>query len=121
MTLSGGSTLDASAGSVGIWFNNSDNNTHIVNFTGAGTIVGRLGYKDTFGGASDNNYQWSEAWTEGILKYNGTNTGAFADHFSTTGTAGTAGYKLIAVAVPEPSSTALLGLGGLALILRRRK
>ncbi len=25
------------------------------------------------------------------------------------------------VAVPEPSSTALLGLGGLALILRRRK
>ncbi|MFC5050455.1 PEP-CTERM sorting domain-containing protein [Rubritalea spongiae] len=28
---------------------------------------------------------------------------------------------LTAVAVPEPSSTALLGLGGLALILRRRK
>ncbi|QQL46423.1 PEP-CTERM sorting domain-containing protein [Sulfuriroseicoccus oceanibius] len=26
-----------------------------------------------------------------------------------------------AVAVPEPSSAALLGLGGLALILRRRK
>ncbi len=26
-----------------------------------------------------------------------------------------------AVGVPEPSSTALLGLGGLALILRRRK
>ncbi len=25
------------------------------------------------------------------------------------------------IAVPEPSSTALLGLGGLALILRRRK
>ena len=25
------------------------------------------------------------------------------------------------VAVPEPSTTALLGLGGLALILRRRK
>ncbi|HAC81435.1 MAG TPA: hypothetical protein DCG06_14140 [Deltaproteobacteria bacterium] len=26
-----------------------------------------------------------------------------------------------ALAVPEPSTTALLGLGGLALILRRRK
>ncbi|MGB0775863.1 MAG: PEP-CTERM sorting domain-containing protein, partial [Akkermansiaceae bacterium] len=28
---------------------------------------------------------------------------------------------LSVIAVPEPSSTALLGLGGLALILRRRK
>ncbi|PQJ28541.1 PEP-CTERM sorting domain-containing protein, partial [Rubritalea profundi] len=31
------------------------------------------------------------------------------------------GFQLRAVAVPEPSTTALLGLGGLALILRRRK
>lgn len=30
-------------------------------------------------------------------------------------------FTVAAVAVPEPSSTALLGLGGLALILRRRK
>ncbi|MDB4265463.1 PEP-CTERM sorting domain-containing protein [bacterium] len=29
--------------------------------------------------------------------------------------------ELTAVAVPEPSSTALLGLAGLALIMRRRK
>lgn len=34
--------------------------------------------------------------------------------FTTVGVSGT-------VAIPEPSSTALLGLGGLALILRRRK
>lgn len=33
----------------------------------------------------------------------------------------TGGDTAFAVAVPEPSSTALLGLGGLALILRRRK
>lgn len=32
-----------------------------------------------------------------------------------------AGYALTTAAVPEPSSTALLGLGGIALILRRRK
>ncbi|MGJ8673459.1 PEP-CTERM sorting domain-containing protein [Rubritalea sp.] len=38
-----------------------------------------------------------------------------------TGTARLAGLQFEAVAVPEPSSTALLGLGGLALILRRRK
>lgn len=31
------------------------------------------------------------------------------------------GMQLRTIAVPEPSSTALLGLGGLALILRRRK
>jgi len=31
------------------------------------------------------------------------------------------GFVLDAVVVPEPSSTALLGLGGLALVLRRRK
>jgi hypothetical protein len=29
--------------------------------------------------------------------------------------------QIAAVAAPEPSTTALLGLGGLALILRRRK
>ncbi len=30
-------------------------------------------------------------------------------------------FVLNTTAIPEPSSTALLGLGGLALILRRRK
>ncbi len=38
-----------------------------------------------------------------------------------TGRASISGFKIEAVAVPEPSSAALLGLGGLALILRRRK
>lgn len=37
-----------------------------------------------------------------------------------TGRATFSGMKVVAV-VPEPSSTALLGLGGLALIMRRRK
>lgn len=43
---------------------------------------------------------------------------------SATGTSGRsplAGFQIVANPVPEPSSTALLGLGGLALILRRRK
>jgi len=31
------------------------------------------------------------------------------------------GFSITTVAVPEPSSTALLGLGGLALVLRRRR
>ena len=40
---------------------------------------------------------------------------SFADIFEVNGN------TLSLVAVPEPSSTALLGLGALALILRRKK
>ncbi|MGJ8656174.1 MAG: PEP-CTERM sorting domain-containing protein [Akkermansiaceae bacterium] len=43
----------------------------------------------------------------------------FADYFLVTPNGGGGGSTL--TLVPEPSSTALLGLGGLALILRRRK
>lgn len=53
-------------------------------------------------------------YTEGDLLYNGDNSAAFADVFSVTG-------NTLTTAVPEPSSTAFLGLAGLALILRRRK
>ena len=37
------------------------------------------------------------------------------------GNAGSAATVAFSAVTPEPSSTALLGLGGLALILRRRK
>lgn len=53
--------------------------------------------------------------------YNGSASEDFQgimDHFRISDTALTTGEFLT---VPEPSSTALLGLGGLALILRRRK
>jgi hypothetical protein len=52
-------------------------------------------------------------WTNGNLTVNGGQTGDFSDNFQVTGSTLTT--------VPEPSSAALLGLGGLALILRRRK
>jgi len=52
-------------------------------------------------------------WNDGKLTYAGGNSGDFTDHFNVNGSTLTA--------VPEPSSAALLGLGGLALILRRRK
>ena len=61
----------------------------------------------------------------------GSNSGTFADPADInlsgfTGFTATVGYDadsmfVTLVPVPEPSSTALLGLGGLALILRRRK
>ena len=43
-------------------------------------------------------------------------------HLKVEDLGGSAGHKLsVVAAVPEPSTTALFGLGGLALILRRRK
>ncbi len=87
--------------------------TSVVNFTGAGTMVGSL---NAVGGTTT----WESYYALGRLKFDNANpVGLFSDNFSTTGTVGTVGYTL--TAVPEPSSTALLGLGGLALILRRCK
>ncbi len=48
-------------------------------------------------------------------------TQTFHSAFSGSSTTEVNAYQLRNVTVPEPSSTALLGLGGLALILRRRK
>ena len=58
-------------------------------------------------------------WDEGILKRGGANIGTFAENFTFTEDGGAGAGTL--TAVPEPSSAALLGLGGLALIFRRRK
>lgn len=71
-----------------------------------------------------------------LVDYTGSNTGTFASVTVTDGlttlvygddytldytTDSNITLNLTTAAVPEPSSTALLGLGGLALILRRRK
>ena len=66
-----------------------------------------------------------------LVSYDGSNLAALNTSFATqaiggralflTESGGSQSLSLVTVAVPEPSSTALLGLGGLALILRRRK
>lgn len=67
-----------------------------------------------------NGYDETLSFTTG-----GTVSGSVAVRLARTGTSGSwGGYDvatLDAVAVPEPSSSALIGLGGLALILRRKK
>lgn len=70
--------------------------------------------------ATTNGYDETLSFTTG-----GTVSGSVAVRLARTGTSGSwGGYDvatLDAVAVPEPSSSALIGLGGLALILRRKK
>jgi len=93
-------------------------NSYIVNFTGPGNItLGAAGLNIGTNGAAQS---YLDLWNAGILQANGSNAGAFGDYFSVTGTPGTDNYILTS-SVPEPSSAALLGLGGLALILCRRK
>jgi hypothetical protein len=64
--------------------------------------------RDSVGGSTVATLNYSPSAVEGFAMVGGTAT---AIPFST----------ITAAAVPEPSSTALLGLGGVALILRRRK
>jgi len=64
----------------------------------------------------DTNYARVEL--SGNTAYTGGNGNFF---HNATGAAGNARFATTFETVPEPSSTALLGLGGLALIMRRRK
>lgn len=81
--------------------------TSIIDFTSGSTgSLTVTGYDQT---------AYETLWNAGNLTSAGSNTGTFAENFSVTGA------TITAVAVPEPSSSALLGLGGLALIMRRRK
>lgn len=90
------------------------------NYTGRTAVLG-----DGDGDASNDSAAVSR--TNGTTGNGNSITGTFTadaitqDITLTGSDVGLTGYVLRVTPVPEPSSTALLGLGGLALILRRRR
>ncbi|NWK55009.1 PEP-CTERM sorting domain-containing protein [Verrucomicrobiaceae bacterium N1E253] len=80
--------------------------------SGTGTIDFTAGSTGSLTVTGYTQTDYETLWTDGNLTYGGAQSGTFADNFSVSGSTLTA--------VPEPSSAALLGLGGIALVLRRR-
>lgn len=92
-----------------------DGNQNNTNFDATWTADGQSATTDTSGGGNLGFISLTGLETDGsgnlVITVNGTATGA--SHITVN--------ALTLTAVPEPSTTALLGLGGLALILHRRK
>lgn len=125
LTIGGGSSINATTpGAVGLWFWDTDAagndfNLNFVSGTEVSSVNARVGRRSVAAGGS-NAVTWETLWDEGILTIDGGNAGVFSDHFVTSGTAGTSDYSIQSIPVPEPGSLALLGLGGLAVLRRRR-
>lgn len=97
-----------------------------MNSAMAGDVI--IGSATTFddGAAGTPNGQWNNYTASGIVPVGADTVFITVANSAAAGQAGTNdGYvdlvTFSTTVVPEPSSTALLGLGGLALILRRRK
>ncbi|BDS05460.1 hypothetical protein NT6N_05000 [Oceaniferula spumae] len=122
--------LNASVGAVYdvyVYMNRNFGNTGTKSVTVGGTTKFIQGEDDT-GPFSEANYATQAAAdanpTEGgnYILFSGVSTDNLDIVFGHVGPNGRAGINGVQiVGVPEPSSAALLGLGGLALIMRRRK
>jgi len=97
------------------------------NIGGSGNSAGLSGISgdspfDTQHGGQENGSNWDGHY---LASHNGTSAATTAYGFTGGNSAGAfvSAIEILEVgaAIPEPSSAALLGLGGLALILRRRK
>ena len=86
------------------------------NFTGSNLLT-YLNGKATIGGGTNSFFMIEGTKVHGFDVTDAVN----GKYIQFTGSSTAGSLELVAAPVPEPSSTALLGLGGLALILRRRK
>ena len=93
-----------------------------------GTAIGSLTFPTTITGATLGDFTMGSTGTDTSVqtKTFANQTGVTHIRFTNLTTFGSTSYVAISElrfgsAVPEPTTTALLGLGGLALILRRRK
>jgi hypothetical protein len=119
----------ASLGTVEIahmWLYDGPQGESDINFTGNG---GSLTITDGFGAAGTvrvgtnpstfATLSYEDLWDLGLLTKDGQSgltSAVYLDNFAVSGTSNNT-----ITAIPEPSAAALFGLGGLALILRRRK
>ncbi|MCP5537165.1 MAG: PEP-CTERM sorting domain-containing protein [Akkermansiaceae bacterium] len=142
LTISGPGTLIGTISDTrGIRFTNGDNQHGIVNVTGGATVEFNglnvriyaknpgswTGMSGTLNIEQGSSFKAAGTYNSGTGKFTSYNTNEVvpidvAVYGAGTLVATTNGdFVTFTVAVPEPSSAALLGLGGLALILRRRK
>jgi hypothetical protein len=98
----------------------NDNGTNAITHLGGALGTGHDVHDDldiSLGGLADNTLAAGESATIQIAFSNG--TGAGPGHHLFLDNVGVSG--LIVEAIPEPSSLALLGLSGMAMVIRRRK
>ena len=128
----GGTTDTLGAQMIGASIGDGFNFSFSPNAAGTGTLTLHVGtfqsswFYSFNGGASTNTGAADFNYNEGTIVFNFTTTDA-SDNVNIDLTSGNAGNLFIGsarldfTAVPEPSSTALFGLGSLGLLLRRRK
>ena len=105
--------------------NNTDYVITIYAYAGGNSGLAAGWYVGANDGTPDHTWsQTAQPWDEDVAKFdlNATSSGSGVILLSIDNTSKTSRINGLEIsAVPEPTTTALLGLGGLALILRRRK